>query len=107
MSLPTVRCRWRHGELPGAYRDLRGRIRVPVTALDAIGDKRRSAPAGLSQRYVADALWVLRRVLGFARANGLFSPGIDPAPVTPLRPAPAAGTVEPEPARQAGGERRP
>ncbi|MCU4185183.1 hypothetical protein K6U06_12485 [Acidiferrimicrobium sp. IK] len=78
VSLPTVRRRWRQGELPGAYRDPAGHIRVPVAALDGARDKRRRAPAGLSQRYVSDALWVLRRVLGFARANGLFPPGFDP-----------------------------
>jgi hypothetical protein len=33
---------------------------------------------GLSQPVVADALWVLRRVLGFARANGIVPPGFDP-----------------------------
>ena len=78
VSLPTVRRRWRQGELPGAYRDPAGHIRVPVAALDGVRDKRGRAPAGLSQRYVSDALWVLRRVLGFARANGLFPPGFDP-----------------------------
>ncbi|MHB1928239.1 MAG: site-specific integrase [Acidimicrobiales bacterium] len=77
MSLPTVRRRWREGQLPGAYRDPKGHVRVPVEALDSVRSKRR-APTGLSQRYVADALWVLRRVLGFARANGLFPPGFDP-----------------------------
>ncbi|MGH8995216.1 MAG: hypothetical protein ACRDYB_04155, partial [Acidimicrobiales bacterium] len=35
-------------------------------------------PSGLSQAYVADALWVLRRVLAFGRANELFPPGFDP-----------------------------
>ncbi|MGH9104192.1 MAG: helix-turn-helix domain-containing protein, partial [Acidimicrobiales bacterium] len=77
MSLPTVRRRWRDGELPGAYRNPRGHIRVPMSALDSVRNKRQ-APTGLSQRYVADALWVLRRVLGFARANGLFPAGFDP-----------------------------
>ena len=39
---------------------------------------KRAAATGLSQGYVSDALWVLRRVIAFARANGLFPPGFDP-----------------------------
>jgi integrase len=77
VSLPTARRRWRAGQLPGAYRDPTGCVRVPAAAALAITVKRR-APAGLSQGYVTDALWVLRRVLAFARANGLFPPGFDP-----------------------------
>jgi hypothetical protein len=77
VSLPTARRRWRAGQLPGAYRDPTGQVRVPAAAALAITVKRR-APAGLSQGYVTDALWVLRRVLAFARANGLFPPGFDP-----------------------------
>ncbi|MDA8285612.1 MAG: site-specific integrase, partial [Actinomycetota bacterium] len=77
VSLPTARRRWRAGQLPGAYRDQSGQVRVPAAAAFAITVKRR-APAGLSQGYVTDALWVLRRVLAFARANGLFPPGFDP-----------------------------
>ena len=78
VSLPTVRRRWRNGQLPGAYRDAHGQIRVPDTALGAIRSKREQHPVALSQASVADALWVLRRVLSFARANGLFPPGFDP-----------------------------
>jgi len=77
VSLPTVRRRWRAGQLPGAYRDARGHVRVPAAAVVAISTKPR-APRGLSQGYVADALWILRRILAFARANGLFPPGFDP-----------------------------
>ena len=77
VSLPTARRRWRAGQLPGAYRDQSGQVRVPAAAAVAITAKRR-APAGLSQGYVTDALWVLRRILAFARANGLFPPGFDP-----------------------------
>jgi AcrR family transcriptional regulator len=77
MSLPTVRRRWRDGELPGAYRNPKGHVRVPTAALDAVRNKRHMS-TGLSQRYVADALWVLRRILGFARANGLAPAGFDP-----------------------------
>ena len=77
VSLPTVRRRWRAGQLPGAYRDHSGQVRVPVAAVAAITTKAK-APVGLSQGYVADALWVLRRILAFARANGLFPPGFDP-----------------------------
>jgi integrase len=39
---------------------------------------KRGRPVGLSQTVVADALWVLRRVLGFARATGIVPPGFDP-----------------------------
>jgi integrase len=77
VSVPTVRRRWRDGRLPGAYRNPLGQIRIPVAALPAIATKRR-APTGLSRSYVADALWVLRQVLAFARANGLFPAGFDP-----------------------------
>ena len=77
MSMATVRRRWRDGELSGAYRNAKGHVRVPRSALDTVHSKRHT-PTGLSQRYVADALWVLRRVLGFARANGLAPAGFDP-----------------------------
>jgi len=77
VSVPTVRRRWRDGRLPGAYRNPLGQIRIPPSALGAITTKRR-APTGLSRGYVADALWVLRQVLAFARANGLFPAGFDP-----------------------------
>lgn len=77
VSVPTVRRRWRDDRLPGAYRDQHGQIRVPVAALSAISTKRHQ-PTGLSRSYVADALWVLRQVLAFARANGLFPAGFDP-----------------------------
>ena len=77
VSVPTVRRRWRGGRLPGAYRNPLGQIRIPATALSAITTQRR-APTGLSRSYVADALWVLRQVLAFARANGLFPAGFDP-----------------------------
>ncbi|MGH9075527.1 MAG: helix-turn-helix domain-containing protein, partial [Acidimicrobiales bacterium] len=42
MSLPTVRRRWRDGELPGAYRNPRGHIRVPMSALDSVRNKRQA-----------------------------------------------------------------
>ena len=77
VSLPTARRRWRAGLLPGAYRDPAGQIHVPADAVAAIRHIER-APSGLSQAYVADALWVLRRILAFARANELFLPGFDP-----------------------------
>ena len=35
-------------------------------------------PAGLSQAVIADALWTLRGVLGFARATGIVPPGFNP-----------------------------
>lgn len=78
VSLPTARRRWRAGVLPGAYRDHNGQVRVPAAAVAAVTNKRARRPEGLSQSYVADALWVLRRVLAFARANGLAPAGFDP-----------------------------
>jgi integrase len=77
VSLATLRRRWRDGQLPGAYRNAQGHVRVPAGALSTIGTKQHR-PTGLSHSYVADALWVLRQVLAFARANGLFPPGFDP-----------------------------
>jgi hypothetical protein len=35
-------------------------------------------PGGLSQAVIADALWTLRGVLGFARATGIVPPGFNP-----------------------------
>ncbi|HZT66282.1 MAG TPA: hypothetical protein VFA11_10890 [Acidimicrobiales bacterium] len=78
VSLPTARRRWRAGVLPGAYRDDNGQVRVPAAAVATVTNKRARRPEGLSQSYVADALWVLRRVLAFARANGLAPAGFDP-----------------------------
>lgn len=78
VSLPTARRRWRAGTLPGAYRDRHGQVRVPTTAVTALTTRGRPRPEGLSQSYVSDALWVLRRVLAFARANALFPAGFDP-----------------------------
>jgi integrase len=78
VSLPTARRRWRAGTLPGAYRDRHGQVRIPASAVTALNAKAQRRPEGLSQSYVADALWVLRRVLAFARANGLFPAGFDP-----------------------------
>jgi hypothetical protein len=78
VSLATARRRWRDGELVGAYRNSYGHVRVPDLAVAALQTARREQPAGLSQPVVADALWVLRRVLAFARANGLVPPGFDP-----------------------------
>jgi len=77
VSLATVRRRWRDGRLPGAYRDSTGQIRVPIAVLGSITNKKASQ-TGLSRSYVADALWVLRQVLAFARANSLFPAGFDP-----------------------------
>ncbi len=78
VSLPTVRRRWQDGLLPGAYRNDRGQVRVPERALAKIRSKREHQPVALSQAVVAEALWVLRRVLAFARANGMLAPGFDP-----------------------------
>ena len=78
VSLATARRLWRAGELLGAYRDARGHIRVPEPAVAVLERARRRRPTGLSQPVVADALWVLRSVLAFARANGLVAPGFDP-----------------------------
>ena len=76
--MATVRRRWRDGELTGAYRDSHGSVRVPELATAALRRAKRERPVGLSQAVVSDALWVLRRVLAFARANGLVPPGFDP-----------------------------
>ena len=78
VSLATARRRWRDGELPGAYRDSHGQVRVPEPTVAALYRAKRERPAGLSQTVVSDALWVLRQVLGFARANGIVPPGFDP-----------------------------
>ncbi|MHB1554381.1 MAG: hypothetical protein ACYCZP_10690 [Acidimicrobiales bacterium] len=78
LSLPTLRRRWQDGQLPGAYRDAKGHIRVPARALRHVHCARGSKPTGLSKRYVSDALWILRKIMAFARANGLFPPGFDP-----------------------------
>jgi|GEM_PF-7059561 len=68
VSVPTVRRRWRDGRLPGAYRNPLGQIRIPVAALGVITTQR-GAPTGLSRSYVADALWVLRRLEAGGRAR--------------------------------------
>jgi integrase len=78
LSLPTLRRRWQDGQLPGAYRDAKGHIRVPARALRHVHGARGPKPTGLSKRYVSDALWILRKIMAFARANGLFPPGFDP-----------------------------
>ena len=78
LSLPTMRRRFHDGQIPGAARDDRGRIRVPLRSLAQVPGARAQRPEGLSKRYVADALWILRKIMAFARANGLFPPGFDP-----------------------------
>jgi len=78
LSLPTLRRRWQDGQLPGAYRDAKGHIRVPARALRHLHGAKGPKPTGLSKRYVSDALWILRKIMAFARANGLFPPGFDP-----------------------------
>jgi hypothetical protein len=75
VSLPTARRRWRAGTLPGAYRDHNGQVRVPASAVAAVTNKRARRPEGLSQSYVADALWVLRRTLaGSPKPSASTSP---------------------------------
>ncbi len=78
LSLPTLRRRWQDGQLPGAYRDDKGHIRVPSRALRHAHGAKVPKPTGLSKRYVSDELWILRKIMAFARANGLFPPGFDP-----------------------------
>ncbi|MHB1929066.1 MAG: hypothetical protein ACYCUG_06535 [Acidimicrobiales bacterium] len=78
VSVSTVRRRWRDGELVGAYRDSDGRVRIPEATAVAVRRSKREQAAGLSQSVVADALWVLRRVLAFSRANGIVPAGFDP-----------------------------
>lgn len=103
VSLTTARRRWRHGELPGAYRDADGRIRVPEPGAVARRAAGSAGPLGLSQSVIADALWVLRQVLAFARANGLVSPGFDPTEGL-VAPAPDAAARR---GRQAWAQPRP
>lgn len=78
VSLPTMRRRWHGGQLPGAYRNTAGHIRVPQRAIKQIQGPKAKRSTGLSKRYVSDALWILRKVMAFARANGLFPAGFDP-----------------------------
>jgi hypothetical protein len=78
VSVATIRRRWRDGEMVGAYRDPHGHVRVPEGTAVAVRKGRRERPSGLSQPVVADALWVRRRVLGFARANGIVPAGFRP-----------------------------
>ena len=70
VSLATARRRWRDGELTGAYRDAHGHVRVPESAAAAVRKAKPNRPVGLAHSVVVDALWVLRRVLAFSRANG-------------------------------------
>ena len=77
VSVATMRRRWRAGQLSGAYCHASGRICIPVEALKVMRGAR-PLPTGLSRSYVADALWILRQLLAFARANGLLPPGFDP-----------------------------
>lgn len=97
VSLATARRRWRDGELPGAYRDSHGRVRVPERATAVMRRARRERPVGLSRSVIADALWVLRRVLAFARANGFVPHGFDPT----------EGLVAPAPDEAVARARRP
>jgi integrase len=91
VSAATVRRRWRDGELVGAYRDSHGHIRIPEATAAAVRNRGGDRPAGLSQPVVADALWVLRRILAFARANGIVPAGFDPTEgLDAPRPDPAA-----------------
>jgi hypothetical protein len=53
-------------------------------------------PAGLSQAVIADALWTLRGVLGFARATGIVPPGFNPTEGL-VAPAPDPATARTKP----------
>ena len=55
----------------------------PLADTDPCGSDRGGVvnPVGLSQSVIADALWTLRGVLGFARATGIVPPGFDPTEV--------------------------
>ena len=65
-------------------------------ARESSGDDDGLQPVGLSQSVIADALWTLRGVLGFARATGIVAPGFDPTQglVTPA-PDPATARTKP------------
>jgi hypothetical protein len=103
VSLATARRRWRDGELTGAYRDAHGHVRVPELAVAALRKAKPSRPVGLAQSVVVDALWVLRRVLAFSRANGLVPPGFDPTEGL-VAPAPDPAVVR---ARRPTSQPRP
>ena len=97
VSLATARRRWRDGELTGAYRDAHGHVRVPESAAAALRKAKPNRLVGLAQSVVVDALWVLRRVLAFSRANGLVPSGFDPT----------EGLVAPAPDPAVARARRP
>jgi hypothetical protein len=96
VSIATARRRWRDGELPGAYRDVHGQIRAPEEAAKVVRASR-ERPVGLAQSVVTDALWVLRRVLAFARATNVVPPGFDPTEglVAPVPDVAAARSRQP------------
>ena len=80
------------GETPRALMDL-----VRVGVLEQVPGRRAVRLTATSLR-----VWMAGR-----DRDGTNSPtGTDPPPVTPLRTGPSVGTVEPEPARQASGDRQ-
>ncbi len=70
---------------------------MPESAAAALRKAKPNRPVGLAQSVVVDALWVLRRVLAFSRANGLVPPGFDPT----------EGLVAPAPDPAVARARRP
>ena len=94
----TARRCWRDGELTGAKRNSLGHVRVPGLSAAALRRAKRERPVGLSQQVVSDALWLLRWLLAFARANGLVPAGFDPTEGlnAPTPDAVAAQTRQPK-----------
>lgn len=66
------------------------------SARESSGDDDGLQPVGLSQSVIADALWTLRGVLGFARATGIVAPGFDPTQGL-VAPAPDPATARTKP----------
>ena len=85
VSLATARRRWHDGELPGAYRDSRGYVRVPEPAIDITREAR------LAEGALATGC--RGRAMGASPAPGLSSGQRDRA--TGFRPDRGVGGPEP------------
>ena len=103
VSLPTARRRWRAGQLPGAYRDAAGQVRVPAAALGAIGhvQQRPGRPLpGLRRRRPVGAAPGARPSPGpTASSRPASTPPRASTPPSPTRPPPAPAPIPPSPDR--------